>query len=122
MPDLNFGDSDKEALAVLKTFARRVDADLYNHGKDGMKTQLSELITAQMTREQLEDRRHKQNRDRLNIIIAIVSLIALYIGLVLTFKKDWKGAIDPAKLFHSIQERVELSWTRPPQDVKNLDY
>jgi hypothetical protein len=115
VPELNFGSTDRDAITALKNFCSRVDADLYNHGKDGMKTVLASLVTAQATREALEDKRHRQNRDRLNIIIGILLLIATYITLAATLKKDGKSSLDPHKIFHSESQPALYSQKQPQE-------
>jgi hypothetical protein len=70
-----------------------VDADLYNHGQDGLKTKFTKFMaeheatekartTMAAAQEAKQAERHKQNRERLNIAIGILLLIAAYLTLI----------------------------------------
>lgn len=69
-------------MVALKAHARRVDFDLYNHGQDGLITQFKTFVADHKARESERDKQHKSNRARLNIIIAILGTLALYLALV----------------------------------------
>lgn len=62
----------------------RMDADLYNHGKDGMKTQLTQFITTQTVREE-ERAKVDKRRSRIHYwwLALLSGLILLLIGFLL---------------------------------------
>lgn len=99
MADLNFGETDREALAVAKDFLQRVNQDLYNHGRDGLITRFNGFIASYEAREKEQEKQHKSNVTRLNLIIAILALIASYIVMIATIKGLGKAKVDD--LFHS---------------------
>ncbi len=99
MADLNFGETDKEALAVAKDFLQRVNQDLYNHGRDGLITRFNAFLARDEAREEEREKQHKSNVTRLNLIIAILALIASYIVMIATIKGLGKARLDDP--FHS---------------------
>jgi len=77
MPDLDFGESDEEAILVLKGFAHRVNADLYNHGTRGLLTSFNTFMADHAAREDEQEKaqalRHQENSDKLAILSADMS-------------------------------------------------
>jgi hypothetical protein len=113
MASLDFGDNDKETLIVVRGFCNRVNDTLFDNGKVGLVTTLNRFMTEQSTKEAEREKQHKANIVRLNIIIAILTLIAAYIGLVLTIKHPFSSThASPDKVFHSLDTNPELSSTQ----------
>jgi len=46
----------------------RIDADLYNHGRDGLKTKLDKLLATEEEKERQQARRHQENAEKLQEI------------------------------------------------------
>jgi hypothetical protein len=70
----------------LIPWQERVDADLYNHGKDGLKTQFTSFVSEQRGKENERDREHKANTARLNLIIALLGLLCAIVMTVLAVR------------------------------------
>ena len=66
-----------ERMSSAETTIERVNGDLYNHGKDGLKTQFTAFVADYHAR---EDERSKTDKRRLAIIVGI--LVPLLIGLI----------------------------------------
>jgi hypothetical protein len=64
----------------------RVDGDLYNHGKDGMKTKFDKFIAAHEKEKEVLKDQHKENRGKLNILIALVALLCTIVGTILAVR------------------------------------
>jgi hypothetical protein len=72
----------ENSMASTLEWKDRVDMDLYNHGQDGMKTQLTKFMTDHAVRENERDKRDK----RLNTRLAIIGAIATVLTLILAYK------------------------------------
>ena len=116
MPDLDFGETDEEAILVLKGFAHRVNTDLYNHGTKGLLTMFNTFVTDHTATERERDRqqneRHQENSTKMNIIMAICAMAALVltaVSIFVTIEVSRHSQLDPAKLFHSANDLPVLS-------------
>jgi hypothetical protein len=138
MPELEFGDTDEQAIVVLKGFAHRVNNDLYNHGRDGLLTRFNLFFAQHQEREDTLDKqqqkRHLENSDKLEelkakmdqkdlfwkiaaVMVAIAAL-AVTIFMAVAASKLPHGQIDPAHIFHSKIFNPMLSFMRnPPQEA-----
>ena len=111
MPDLDFGETDEEAILVLKGFAHRVNTDLYNHGTKGLLTQFNTFIAEHNAREEeqkrIQESNHRENSQKINLLIAIATIAGVIIaavGLLITVEVSHKAQFDPAKIFHSLAD------------------
>ena len=112
-------------MTTAEGLLERLDSDIYNHGRDGMKTQIANFITESRTRqdEQLkrEDSRHRANSRKINIVIAITGIAMLLltgIGVLVSVEFSKRSDLDPARIFHSRNgERVLSYFHQPPQDA-----
>lgn len=82
MAQLDFGDSTEDAVLILKGVVQRMHDDLYNSNKDGLISQFRELRTKLITQQEDQRDRHSANIRRLNVIIALITALAAYLGLV----------------------------------------
>jgi hypothetical protein len=80
----------------------RMDADIYNHGQDGLKTRFDKFMAVQ------EDR-HKQNTAKFNYVIALLTVLCAILGVIIA----WKGLSHTSQLvtdpFHSGIPLIALS-------------
>lgn len=125
MPDLDFGESDEEAILVLKGFAHRVNTDLYNHGTKGLLTTFSTFVATHEARETERERQinahHRENSTKINILMAIGAigmLVLTAIGIFVTIEVSRHSQFDPAKIFHSQSFDPVLSFRHIPQDAQ----
>lgn len=72
-------------------------------GHPGMEDTLQELVIVARERE----KEHRQNLARLNVIIAILTVLAIYIGLVQT-GKVFKSALQPTLVFQSPHDVAQV--------------
>lgn len=128
MPDLDFGDSDGEALIVLKGFAHRVNADLYNHGTKGLLTSFITFMADHAAREdeqkKTQDIRHSQNSTKINLAIAIGTLVLVVVtavGIFVSYEIAQHAKLDPAHVFHGKNSGPVVAWFQPSQDAGNPD-
>lgn len=119
MPDLDFGETDEEAILVLKGFAHRVNTDLYNHGTKGLLTTFNTFVTAHNAKEdeqrRLQEDRHRENTAKINLLIAIATAIGVVvaaISILVTIEVSHKSQLDPAKIFHSMYDEPQTAQQR----------
>lgn len=79
MANLDFGDTDEERLIVMQGAIQRMHADFYGNGKPGLLDEVRTFTAEFRGAETERERQHKSNRARLNLIIALLSMIAAYI-------------------------------------------
>jgi CHASE3 domain sensor protein len=82
MSGIEFSGTVDERRAQVEAFCRRIDGDFY--GRSGLMEKVSEFMTRMDATEVERMHQHKQNRDRLNIIIAILVAIAAYIAIAIS--------------------------------------
>jgi hypothetical protein len=72
-------------VTVLKAEVRRMHSDFYGNGQPGALAKLNSFIDtytgAALEREKTEDKRHRQNTNRLNLILALAAVITVYLAL-----------------------------------------
>lgn len=103
----------------------RLDADFYNHGRDGMKTVLSTFITRIDTEKakdkEQRDNEHRSNSTKLNLLVAIATaglFIIAALTLYITYQTGKHAEIYPAKLFHSQSVDPVLSYFQHSVDAQ----
>lgn len=76
-------------LEDLASELERLDHQINGNGQEGIRQKLDRLLMEQSRRSGMEDmvkemeqRHHKQNTFRLNLIIGIMTVIALYLTLI----------------------------------------
>jgi len=82
MAGLEFTGTLDERRAQVEAFCRRIDGDFY--GRSGLMEKVSEFMTRMDATEMERANQHKQNRDRLNIIIALLIMLAAYIAIAVS--------------------------------------
>jgi hypothetical protein len=81
--DLVFEGTDEERRAQAEVHLIRICRDLYGNGEPGLVREVGRFITRQNTIEEQQDKRHKENRWRLNAIIALLAaLLGAAVGLL----------------------------------------
>ncbi len=83
-----------ERLNRLIPLIERVDADLYNHGKEGLKTRFETFMADHAATERTQEKMHTQNQARLNWIIALLALLCTILLVII----GWKGLPKTADL------------------------
>lgn len=83
--DLIFEGTDEQRRTQAEVHVMRIYKDLYGNGNPGLVQDVSKFMTRQDTIEELQEKRHTQNRWRLDAIIAL--LAALLGGLAMVFHK-----------------------------------
>ena len=110
----------------LETKVETLWSDMYNGGKDGVKTKLTQLIASLDTERAMQNQRDKFRDRRTNIIIAILGLIITILGAIHeippavdALKKLDKGDVHIPKIFHSQQTQQEytVDMKKPPADA-----
>jgi len=86
----------------LLPLTERMDTDLYNHGKEGLKTQFDKFTAVQ-------NDRHKENSAKINLVITLLALMCTILLVIIA----WKGLAKTSKLvtdpFHSKIPTIVLS-------------
>jgi biopolymer transport protein ExbB/TolQ len=84
----------EEGMSEVMSWKDRADADLYNHGQDGLKTKFTKFMAEHETNEKArkameatQREQHRQNRERMNIIIGLLIMLAAYLTLVAPYIK-----------------------------------
>ncbi len=86
MGNLTFRGSDEERRATGEAFMIRVDADLYGGAREGFMDEVNGYIDQARGEEKQRERQHKENRDRLNLIIGLLVMIAAYLAVMVSIK------------------------------------
>ena len=107
-----------ERLAGLEQRMTVVEEGVSNFRKHA--EAVNEFITDFNARKDEQLKHSKRQTLRLNIIIALLGLLATYWALVWTVKGKPIGAIDPAHLFHSLIKNPVIAFqSHPPMDASN---
>jgi hypothetical protein len=107
MPELEFGDTDEQAIVVLKGFAHRVNNDLYNHGTKGLVTTFATFVARheehEETMEEVQKTRHHENSAKMNLLLVLATIGLLIVAAASLFVsiEAKRSHLDPAHLFHS---------------------
>ena len=112
--DIDFGDTPSEQLATLMYIVGTLYRDIHGNGQPGLKRRAETFMDGREALELEQEKRHKANTARLNIIIALLIAIAAYIAIVVSLHGEWKTMLDPHKVFHSMR-------TEPEQAQLNAD-
>lgn len=87
----------------------------------GLEKRVDKFMTKIETLEEERVAQHKANTTRLNIIISILLAIAAYIAIVISIGKPLKSAVDPVKLFHTLERNPVLSYLQPKPERSTLE-
>ena len=98
---------------VMEAFMGRVDADLYNHGQDGLKTLFVRFVTESRTRDSEREKALKRHNHTVatlltvfGILVAVLTMVIAWQTYVDTHDKMQKGLL---KLpFISSSEQPEM--------------
>jgi hypothetical protein len=114
----------EDKVAQRDALIERLDADFYNHGRDGMKTAFGNFITETRTEQRIEkeqrDREHESNTTKLNLLMVIATaglLLIGAVGLFITYETSKHSQLDPAKIFHSQSADPVLSYWHNQQST-----
>ena len=69
----------RQDMGTVQAFQERVESDLYNHGKDGLKTLFTQFVSVSNEREAARDRRRGELDRRKSRNLAIAGIAALFI-------------------------------------------
>lgn len=95
--DLVFSGTAEERRKQAEVVIIRMHADLYGNGKSGLIGDVREFITDHIATERERKEQHRQNKSRLNLIIALLTLLIGILSLALAAK----SATGHAMLFDS---------------------
>lgn len=116
MADIDFGFTQGEQLATLIRVVRDLHRDIYGNGEPGLKRKAESFMDMHNATEKERVRQHRENSRKLNVIIALLTAIAAYIGLILSVGKSLKSDLDPIKIFHSHSDSGQVYATdKKPQ-------
>ena len=94
MADLDFHGTPEVRLAKLQDFCRRINSDFYGNGRPGMMDSVQDFMTEHRTEKAIEQKRHSENKARLNLIIGLLGILVA----ILTALIAWKGLAKTAEL------------------------
>lgn len=137
MSDFYFGVSDEQALAIIKGFVNRINADFYGNGKEGLMQQVVRFIGDVRATEKERDRqqalRHQENAEKLDeigealgnatlnmskkslwwtiagVAAAFASLMVAVAAIALTVYLAKHAQLEPLHIFHTHQVQSALS-------------
>lgn len=72
----------REKMVKIIAFQERIDADFYNHGKEGLKTVVTEFIADHKARDDERKRSDDRFRWTLTLILGILTLAITAIGVL----------------------------------------
>lgn len=106
-------------MAEVLAWKERVDMDLYNHGKDGMKTQLTKFISDHEAREDEREKERAKRDRRMNLMLGVMGVIIALLTLVI----GWKTYIDT---MHHVKDGdlkiPSISHANPPDPVLSFEH
>jgi hypothetical protein len=119
---LYFGNDDKEAMLHMKNYMERVYTDAYGDGESGLFFYLRALRVIFKEREDQDDKRHKSNSMKLNLLITIATIIGVVIAataIFVTVSLSRRSSADPFSIFGPDKQSLTYtSYDSPPQDAK----
>ena len=77
-------------MVAAESLLDRLDADMYNHGQDGLKTVFTRFVAESETRETERANALSQHNSRVSISIAIIGIVLA----MLTLAVAWMAYID----------------------------
>lgn len=126
MSDIDFGSSQGEQLATLVRVVRDMHRDFYGNGAPGIKRKAEAFMDQHAGAERESENQHRQNTRKLNfiaVVVSIVGIILTIVGIIISVEAFHRADMDPARIFHSFVQDVQVSFEQPPPlDVKNLDH
>jgi hypothetical protein len=75
-----------EAISQLLEWQDRMNEDMYNGGKEGIKTKLTRFEAEYTATERTRKEDHQENRAKLNLIIALLALAVALFGALITYE------------------------------------
>ena len=126
MADIDFGDTHGEQLATVIRVVRDLHRDFYGNGDPGIKRKAEQFMSEAKGARDEQERQHKSNSMKLNIIIAICALLTVVLtacGIIVTVEVSARKGLDPAKIFHS--QSVQPAYAKeqkPPQEATDDIY
>lgn len=80
----------------------RMDADLYNHGQEGLKTKFVKFMADDEATKRTQKEMHKANTARLNWVIALLSLLCAILMVLIA----WRGMTKTSKLIDPLHSHI----------------
>ncbi len=98
----------ENTMNQLSPLIDRMDADMYNHGSDGLLTKFTKYISDDEATKRTQKEMHQANIEKINTlagrmgwIIALLILLCTALGLIMTFKGLAKASQLITDPFHS---------------------
>ena len=91
-----------EKVSGVTTDVDTINSDLYNHGRDGLKTQFTMFVADYRAR---EDERAKVERRRWRVagfVLALLTLAVTSLGVVVTLRAAHEGVMYLPRLPHAV--------------------
>jgi len=95
-----------EKVSGVTTDVDTINSDLYNHGRDGLKTQFTMFVADYRAR---EDERAKVERRRWRVagfVLALLTLAVTSLGVVVTLRAAHEGVMYLPSLPHAVGEPI----------------
>lgn len=86
MAELDFGDTDGQRMIVMQGAIQRMYTDFYGNGRPGFRDEFQRFASEFKGAEEERSKQHKSNLARLNLIIALLGMIAAYIAVIVTVR------------------------------------
>lgn len=112
MADLHFNGTLDERRAQVEAFCRQINGDFY--GREGLMEKVTRFMERMTTTEEEREKQHKQNRDRLNLIIALLVAIAAYIAIVVSVHGLPRNSAIPIGDNSSVSSMAPMEAVNPP--------
>ena len=81
MAELDFGSTEEQKMATLIAVVRGLHRDFYGNGQPGLKKAAEDFMQNAIGAREEQERQHKQNRWRLDLIIGILTVAALWLAI-----------------------------------------
>ena len=95
-----------EKVSGITTDVDTINSDLYNHGRDGLKTQFTMFVADYRAR---EDERAKVERRRWHaagFALAVLTLAVTSLGVVVTLRAVHEGVVHIPSLLHAVDAPI----------------
>ena len=105
-------------MTAVEGTVDRLDEDMYNHGRDGLKTQFTSFVAEARGAREEQEKQHRTNSTKLNAMLVIATIALVLIALA-TYVDTKRAGIIPPNLFHSQSIDPVLAWShKPPQSAE----
>ena len=115
MSEIQFGQTHGEQLATLMRVVRDIHRDFYGNGSPGIKRRAEQFMDGHEAAQKEREHQHEQNSRKLNVLIAIATIILAIVGVATFFLAVGAkhGNLGNIKIFSSNNPQMEYSHERP---------